>query len=80
MELSWHKRRIPKKENKVVEFEVIDFKKVNNEFCKLRVIYENGEEKIFLSRIIHSKPQSFYKDQREKWIVDGMHVAVYAYD
>jgi hypothetical protein len=80
MGLSWCKRRSPDKKNDIVSFEVIGFKKENNHMCHIEVKYENGDEKRYLARVIHKIPKPFFTEQREKWLIDGMHVAVEAYD
>lgn len=64
---SWYKRRIPTPEPKAIKGVVPNFKLEENYFCDMHVLYDNGEVKRYLSRVVRN-------DIKGTWVVDGMHV------
>ncbi len=80
MPQDWHKRRTPSKPNPITTFNVIDFKKVHDSYCIIETTYTDGTVKRYKSRVIRKIPQPQFLDQRKKWVVDGMHIAVVLYD
>lgn len=66
---SWSKRRIHTKTPVPVDVRLEDYKKEHNHFCKMHVVYADGEKATYIARVI-------YSELNDNWIVDGMHVAV----
>ncbi len=66
---SWSKRRKLDTAKEISNIQFIDFLKQHNHFCKMHVVYTDGSEDTFISRVI-------FNDIKKHWTVDGMHVAV----
>ncbi len=72
--LSWFKRRWPTEiEPKVTEFEVTEFEKIDNSYCKLFVKLDNGETFNVDARVSLSKTYVIGKPPIENgWTVQGL--------
>ena len=66
---SWNKRRKPTKEPAVLAVTIPDFELQEQHFCNMHVTFDDGNERVFYSRVIRNQ-------QTGQWTVDGMHVAV----
>lgn len=66
---SWAKRRKCDPLPQVLSVELIEFKKIHNHFCKMRVVYCNLSEESLIARVI-------YDPVKQDWLVDGMKVAI----
>ena len=70
MERDWYKRRKPNDgAPSIVDFEVIAFEKTHNHLCEIKARFNDGQEKILISRVI-------YNQLTRSWTVDGMELAV----
>lgn len=65
----WAKRRKPTPTPQPVEVAIPDFECKEQHFCTMQVLYDDGSEQAFYSRVIKNHITG-------QWTVDGMHVAV----
>ena len=55
IEKSWANRRIPEKENKVINVTVPNYKQKQNHFCDMHVEYEDGTQATYVARVIRNE-------------------------
>ena len=65
----WAKRRKPTPTPQPVSVTIPDFECKEQHFCTMQVVFDDGSEQSFYSRVIRNHITG-------QWTVDGMHVAV----
>ncbi len=73
MPQDWHKRRIPtEKKPTLINYEVIDFEKINNHACKMNVTFSDGSSDTLNARVHCNRIYGIDVDPNERWTVQGI--------
>ncbi len=63
--LDWYKRRAPSKAPIAVSVVVMNFDKVHNHKCQLRVRYDDNVERELIGRVL-------YNGRKDHWTINGL--------